>query len=77
MNPKYKQLATGSAIGLVVGLAIGFFTVKRIVPADRFEIRETRFFIAGKSARALKINTRTGESWGLMEHGWERIPNSN
>lgn len=72
---KYKLLIIGIVIGAILGsIATQLFT-KKNASTEHFVLREVVGTVDGELFRAVKMNTQTGDTWGLTKSGWKQIHN--
>ncbi len=72
---KHKRLVIGIIVGAIFGSITMYLLCKRFASAERYIMQEVVWSVDGERIKAIKMNTRTGETWGLTTSGWKLIHN--
>jgi hypothetical protein len=75
---KYQQLIVGIVVGLFVGFMVRIVVPRQAAPnGERYVIHQVTWQTGGEVYRAVKLDKASGETWGLGQNGWKRVPETN
>jgi hypothetical protein len=75
---KYQQLIVGIVVGLFVGFMVRIVVPRQAEPnGERYVIHQVTWQTGGEVYRAVKLDKASGETWGLGQNGWKRVPETN
>ena len=75
---KHQELIVGIMIGILFGIVLTGLVQRAFTNRDRFVVHQIVWKLGDDTALAIKLNTTTGETWGLTQSGgWKPVKTSN